>query len=567
MLPRMDPMLASVLVAIAVLAAAVAVWLAWRLRGMRAQLAESESRSKRLSEVANSVPGAIIEYLVRFDGATSLEFASTPAATLSGLPVDVILKDYTEFEKLMDPEDVMPVRMQVGAAAMALTPVRVEYPITHAITGERRWLTAFGTPTAVAEGVLFRGHVLDITEQHDTQVKLAQALEELERTREAAVQANAAKSTFLANMSHEIRTPLNAVIGMSHLLLKSELSARQRGFADRIHQAGGFLLRVINDVLDVSKIDAGMLRIEHVPFDVRESLRNVVTMALERAAAKGLEVAVHVADDVPHWVIGDSFRLEQILVNYVGNAIKFTDSGEVAIGARLLEVEGDRVRLRFHVRDTGVGIPEDVQAELFKSFHQADASTTRRYGGTGLGLAISRKLAEAMDGHVGVESIVGRGSTFWLELPFEVTDAPAESRDAAPPVDVSHLRGRRILLAEDNLFNQEVARAQLEELGVQVDIVDNGAQAVERAQAGDYALILMDMQMPVLDGLQATRALRNDAGLREIPIIAMTANVLEHDRQRCRDAGMDDFIGKPFEPDALRAVLLKWLAPAESELR
>jgi signal transduction histidine kinase/ActR/RegA family two-component response regulator len=562
----MDPMLASVLVAIAVLAVAVAVWLAWRLRGMRAQLAESESRSKRLSEVANSVPGAIIEYLVRFDGATSLEFASTPAATLSGLPVDVILKDYTEFEKLMDPEDVMPVRMQVGAAAMALTPVRVEYPITHAITGERRWLTAFGTPTAVAEGVLFRGHVLDITEQHDTQVKLAQALEELERTREAAVQANAAKSTFLANMSHEIRTPLNAVIGMSHLLLKSELSARQRGFADRIHQAGGFLLRVINDVLDVSKIDAGMLRIERITFDVRESLRNVVTMALERAAAKGLEVAVHVADDVPHWVIGDSFRLEQILVNYVGNAIKFTDTGEVAIGARLLEVDGDRVRLRFHVRDTGVGIPEDVQAELFKSFHQADASTTRRYGGTGLGLAISRKLAEAMDGHVGVESIVGRGSTFWLELPFEITRAPAPVAEHGA-IDLSPLRGRRILLAEDNLFNQEVARAQLEELGVQVDIVDNGAQAVERAQAGDYALILMDMQMPVLDGLQATHALRNDAGLREIPIIAMTANVLEHDRQRCRDAGMDDFIGKPFEPDALRAVLLKWLAPAESELR
>ena len=550
---------ASVLVAIALFALAVAAWAAWRMQAMRAERAAAQARIDRLEDVTNSVPGAIIEFLVRPDGTSALLFASSPGGSVSGLPLEAMLADYANFDALMDPDDVVPVRMQVGAAAMAMTPVRVEYPITHAITGERRWLTAFGTPTAVPGGVLFRGHVLDITDQHETEVKLAQALQDLERARRAAEDANAAKSTFLANMSHEIRTPLNAVIGMSHLLQRTQLSPRQRGFADRIHQAGGFLLRVINDVLDVSKIDAGMMQIERVPFDLRAALDNVAAMAMEPAAAKGLSVLVHVADDVPQWLLGDGFRLEQILVNYVGNAIKFTQAGEVAIGARVLAMSQDNVRLRFHVRDTGVGIPDEVQAQLFKSFTQADASTTRRYGGTGLGLAISRKLAEAMGGGVGVESVVGRGSTFWLELPFDLTDAPAPVVDNAA-IDLSPLRGRRILLAEDNLFNQDVARAQLEALGVEVDVVDDGAQAVERARAGDYALVLMDMQMPVLDGLQATRTLRADARLRELPIIAMTANVLEPDRQRCREAGMDDFIGKPFEPDALRAVLLKWLA-------
>ncbi|WP_213433857.1 MULTISPECIES: PAS domain-containing hybrid sensor histidine kinase/response regulator [Lysobacteraceae] len=554
------------LLGVALLATVAAIVLVVRHRRLDARLRAAESQHRRLDEVTSKVPGAIIEFLVRYDGTSALLFASAGAEEMSGLPVEVMLQDYANFEALMDPDDVMPIREQVAANARAMMPARVEYPIRHAKTGERRWLTAFGVPTAVPEGVLFRGHCLDITAQHETEVELAQALSDLKEANRIAEDAADAKATFLANMSHEIRTPMNAIIGMSHLLRDAGLPAREQGWADRIHQSGQFLLRVINDILDVSKMDAGMLRIEHVPFALGEVLDMVSAMTTPRATAKGLAVRVDVGDDVPPHLVGDPVRVGQILINYVGNAIKFTDAGEVALAVQVLARDGDRVRLRLRVRDTGIGIAAKEQQVLFQAFRQADASTTRRFGGTGLGLAIAQRLAALMGGDVGVESAPGKGATFWVDLGFGVTDAAAVHRThdapgAATPAELAALRGRRVLLAEDNAFNQDVARVQLEMLGVDVDIVDDGEQAVARALAGDYALVLMDMQMPVLDGLQATEAIRRRIDARRLPIIAMTANVLEHDRKRCEVAGMDDFIGKPFEPVALRTMLLKWLPP------
>jgi len=547
-----------------------------------------------------------------------------------------------------------------------------------------------------ARGLL--GISRDITERR-------KAEEEIRRAKEIAEQATRMKSDFLANMSHEIRTPMNAIIGLSHLVLKTNLTARQRDYIGKVQTSGQHLLGVINDILDFSKVEAGKLDLEHTDFELEKLLDDTGNLISEKSHAKGLELVFEVAPDVPPNLMGDSLRLGQILLNYANNAVKFTDKGEIVISVRASERTEKDVLLHFRVQDTGIGLTQEQMSRLFQSFSQADSSTTRKFGGTGLGLAICKKLAELMGGEVGVESEYGKGSTFWFSarlglgsaarrellpipdlrgrralvvddsdharaviidmlegmtfLTTEVASGPAavqEVRRAASaglPYDVVYLdwrmpgmdgmetarrikslglaatpmflmvtahgreevlkeaegagiqnvllkpvnasilfdttmgvlggrrpeqsngpdqpgdvderlaalRGARILLVEDNDINQQVARELLEDAGLIVDVADNGQIALELVQKSSYDLVFMDMQMPVMDGVTATREMRKQDRLEHLPIVSMTANAMEQDRRKCADAGMNDFLIKPIDPKDMWTILVRWVRP------
>ena len=670
-------------------------------REMEAQLRratrEAEATSERIRQINDQLPGVVYEFLTTADGEMSMPFATQGLNELFGMDPQLVIDDMKTAFARVHPDDIRPLLKALHQATAEVAPFDLDFRIVMA-DGSFRWINSRATNHKSEDGTVHtRGYMSDVTRMKSLELELQAAVEE-------ANAANGAKGEFLANMSHEIRTPMNAIIGMSHLALQTELSRQQRNYLSKIDGAAKNLLRIINDILDFSKIEAGKLSMERTDLSLRSILGNLTTLIGQKAQEKDLELLFKIDPEVPNDLIGDPVRIGQVLTNFCSNAIKFTETGEVIVAVELLEQDADTVFLRFAVTDTGIGLTQEQQAKLFQAFQQADAATTRKYGGTGLGLTIAKRLAELMQGEVGVNSAPGQGSTFWFTARLGVQQnarAPARTEtgalagkrvlivddnanareilyalsrnlslevsavsnandalsaigqtDADRPYDVvlmdwqlpvisgaeaarrirgntalknppkiimvtaygqdevqadlgdlyvdgllakpvsasdlldalvnaygwhsvsepeattgtgqpdaantRQLQGLRVLLAEDNEINQEVACEILGGAGVEVRIAHHGGEAVAMAQAEEFDLILMDMQMPEVDGILATRRIREQISAERLPIIAMTANVLRDDIQRCLDAGMQDHVAKPIEVSQFFQTLARW---------
>jgi two-component system, sensor histidine kinase and response regulator len=391
-------------------------------------------------------------------------------------------------------------------------------------------------------------------------IALSTDVTELHKLKEQADAANQAKSDFLSNMSHEIRTPMNSIIGMAHLALKAVSDPKQRDYLGKIFHSSQHLLGIINDILDFSKIEAGKMELEVADFALDTLLSNISSQLGESASRKGLELVYEVWPGLSHQLRGDPLRLEQVLLNFTNNAIKFSENGKIHIRARPVEDRDNTTLVRFEVQDEGIGMTLSQMGNLFQSFHQADTSTTRRYGGTGLGLVISKQLAELMGGTVGVDSRLGEGSTFWFTARLAKGTSFLEPSDNAVQSEVlDSIRGASILLVEDNIFSQQVGQELLEDAGAIVAVANNGKEAIDMLLRQRYDCVLMDVQMPVMDGFEATRLIRSDPRLQATLVIAMTANAGREDQRRCIEAGMDEFVTKPIAPQLLFNVLSKWM--------
>ncbi len=473
-----------------------------------------------------------------------------------GLTPQQFRVNYEAFLHIIHPED----RQLVADRIREALELGHTYSIDHRILcpdGSVRYVHGQAEVSSGEDGqaVEIFGTVQDITERKRIDQELILA-------KQAADDANRTKSDFLANMSHEIRTPMNAIIGMTHLCLKTELGDKQRDYIEKVHHSAKTLLGIINDILDFSKIEANRLTLESKDFDLRTIMMNMDSLVGHLAREKGLRFDTFIHADVPDFLLGDELRLGQVLLNLAGNAVKFTQEGAVTISVNLKSAEEHVVELEFSVNDTGIGLSDEQIQRLFHPFTQADASTTRQYGGTGLGLAISKQLVGIMGGGIWVESVPGMGSAFRFTARFGRGKAFAASATAShDELAAAHARlaGANILLAEDNPFNQQVAAELLEEVGARVTLANNGREALALLFKEHFDIVLMDVQMPEMDGYEATRQIRATSRLAGQKVIAMTANALAEDRERCLASGMDDFITKPIDPDLMVLVLAKWM--------
>lgn len=527
-----------------------------RRKQLEERLRLSEERFKAIFTLARDpiIAADLDMNLVLFNQAAEAAFG-WKAGEIIGEPLDLLAPPRRRaefraaFDRLMDGGGAQ--NAGQGVALWAMRRNGEEFPAEASLS----LISAPG-------GVMLAAVVRDVSQQRAAQASLERQAAEmaalakrLDAALIAAEQASRAKSEFLATMSHEIRTPLNGVLGMTRLLLDQSTVAEQREKLEIINDSGEALRAILDDILDFSKLEAGRVELEAADFDVARVVRSTVALMDSRAQLKSLTLEVEIAADAPKMVKGDANRLRQILLNLVGNAVKFTETGGVRV---LVSAENDGSALRFVVADTGIGIDAAAQRRLFQDFAQADATVARRFGGSGLGLAICKRLAALMGGGIGVDSEPGRGSRFWVAIPF----AKALNADAAPPCAPAAIayaateRPLHVLLAEDNCINQMVIGGLLERRGHKVTMAENGVDAVKAARSGDFDVILMDMLMPVMDGVEAARFIRSlPPPTGETPIIALTASVLEGDAQKCREAGMNDFVSKPVAPDTLYAAL------------
>lgn len=522
--------------------------------------AERQYHYRQLNLLVEDVPGMLYQFTLEANGHSHFSYASGHIRDIYELTPEEVAKDANALFDRIHPEDIERVRQSVLDSATHLSPWSQQYRILVPGRGER-WLAGYSTPQSYREGaILWHGYINDITESKQQELALKQA-------KEAAEAANKAKDLFLANISHEVRTPLSVTLGHLQLLAQTDLSPHQQDLVTNAQTAASLLLAILNDILDLSKIEAGRLVLHKAPFSLDEMLGNLETILTVMAASKALEIHIQLDDKLPRILQADALRLQQVLLNLAGNAIKFTDKGCVCLLIHEIERSPNQVWVQFVVEDSGIGIAEERLEVIFDNFEQADASTARRFGGTGLGLAISQRLVHLMGGEIQVSSHLGQGScfAFSLRLPWSLADQTPLSQQGTLKQDQFEseprpLTGLRILVAEDNSLNQHLVHTLLTKVGAEVLIANNGQEALEiiRNPQPRVHAVLMDIQMPVMDGFEATRLIRTQVG-KALPIIAMTANSLATDPQDYLEAGMDDHIAKPFNIHDLIALLLQHL--------
>lgn len=553
------------------------------------QIARQQSSEllARLDKLTARVPGLLYQFQQWPDGRRAFPYTSSGIRQLHGLAPEDVAEDAGSIFSRVHSDDLARILASIEVSAHHLSRWHEEFRIAHA-RGHMVWVEGDAMPELqVDKSVLWHGYLRDISERKQVEQSLMAA-------RDLAEAANRSKSEFLANMSHEIRTPMNAVMGLSQLLAETALDPQQTDYVSKIAQSSRMLLRVINDILDYSKIEAGRLELEQEPFVLREVLEHIHDLFAAATGEHLLDLRMHLDPDLPSVLCGDALRLGQVLLNLVGNAIKFTEQGWVEVAVHLLPPPTDAAAqsvsavalppehtapaeplwLEFSIQDTGIGIDPQQMEKLFRPFSQADSSTTRRFGGTGLGLMISRSLVEAMGGHLSATSVPGEGSTFRFVLPLTVVESVTEAevalasgsctgdpviarRDRDGVQRMPDLREYRVLLVEDNRLNQEVALGLLRKTGLQVVIAEDGEQAVRQVAEQPFDCILMDLQMPVMDGFSAARQIREQGHV--LPIIALSAAVMEADRKQAQAAGMNDHLAKPIDQAALLATLQRWL--------